>query len=91
MTPERVGRFRIEAELGSGGQAIVYLCREPDTGRRVALKVLHAESHFDDARIERFSCDAKLASLDRHHNVVRVPEIGGADGALPRRSFAWKI
>jgi serine/threonine protein kinase len=51
-----IGHFELEQVLGRGGQAIVYLARETDTQRKVALKVWpmcggHAEEAL--ARVRR--------------------------------------
>src|SRR5262249_50131371 len=39
--PERIGPYQVERELGAGGFGVVYLARDPDVRRRVAIKVLH--------------------------------------------------
>ncbi|MGC9538054.1 hypothetical protein [Streptomyces sp. UG1] len=46
--PAEVGGYRIEDRLGSGGMGVVYLARS-DSGRRLALKVVHAQYADDDA------------------------------------------
>src|SRR5687767_2571461 len=38
--PEQVGPYRVERELGAGGFGVVYLARDAQLQRRVALKVL---------------------------------------------------
>ncbi|MEU2688122.1 PQQ-binding-like beta-propeller repeat protein [Streptomyces hygroscopicus] len=40
--PEYAGQYRLEARLGSGGMGVVHLARSP-SGRRLAVKVVHAE------------------------------------------------
>ncbi|WP_433474189.1 serine/threonine-protein kinase [Spirillospora sp. CA-142024] len=48
--PVQVGAYRIGARLGRGGQGIVYL-GESESGRPVAVKLLHADfGHDDQAR-----------------------------------------
>jgi serine/threonine protein kinase len=37
-------RYRIEREVGRGGMATVFLARDTKHGRRVAIKVLHADA-----------------------------------------------
>jgi serine/threonine protein kinase/formylglycine-generating enzyme required for sulfatase activity len=77
--PERIGRYRIEQVLGSGGFATVYLGYDEDLQRRVAVKVPHpervadAEAYLTEARI--------LARLD-HPNIVPVHDVGRTEGGL---------
>ena len=40
---ERIGRFEVIREIGRGGMAVVYLARQTDLDRNVALKQLGAE------------------------------------------------
>ena len=73
-------RYEVQRTLGRGGMAIVYLARDRDLGRPVALKVL-AETLADDAQIrQRFVREAGLAARLSHPNVVRVYDAGEEDG-----------
>ena len=54
------GRYRLEAKLGSGGMAVVYL-GEDDSGQRYAVKLaLHVRSS-DEASVKRFYREARSA------------------------------
>jgi outer membrane protein assembly factor BamB len=69
-----VGRFEILREAGRGGTGIVYLARQVDLDRRVALKELAAFHAADRAFAERFLREARLAGSLNHPNVVTVHE-----------------
>jgi serine/threonine protein kinase len=73
-------RYEVERTLGGGGMAVVYLARDRELGRPVALKVL-AETLADDAEIrQRFVREARLAARLSHPNVVRVYDAGEEGG-----------
>ena len=81
MTPTlAAGRYRIERELGRGGMATVYLARDEELDRPVALKILPEHLAGDEAFHARFLREARLASRLSHPNVVRVYDAGEADG-----------
>jgi eukaryotic-like serine/threonine-protein kinase len=74
------GRYRIEHELGRGGMATVYLAHDVELERPVAIKLLAQHLVGDEAFLERFVREARLAGRLAHPNVVRVYDAGDADG-----------
>ncbi|MDP9227810.1 MAG: serine/threonine protein kinase, partial [Actinomycetota bacterium] len=68
-----VGRYRKLAAIGVGGMARVYLAHDELLGRRVAIKLLHADSP-DDGAI-RFRREAKLGASLNHPNLVSIFDI----------------
>jgi serine/threonine-protein kinase len=64
-----VGRYTIEARLGRGGQGVVYLARDLDLNRRVALKFLPPSLVDDACARQRFIREAQTASAVKHPNV----------------------
>jgi Protein kinase domain len=67
-----VGRYEILRELGRGGTATVYLARQTDLGRLVALKELSALPVSDPATARRFVRESRLAGSLNHPNIVTV-------------------
>ena len=75
-----IGRFRIDAELGSGGMADVYRAHDPLLDRAVALKVLHArKSDADTQGMRRVLREARAAAALTHPNTVTIFEVGEAE------------
>jgi serine/threonine-protein kinase len=75
------GRYRVEDVLGRGGMASVYLARDAELDRPVAVKVL-AEHLADQPDFrDRFLREARLAAQISHPNVVQVFDVGEEDGA----------
>ena len=72
--PRQVGRFEILREIGRGGMAAVYLARQTDLDRDVALKELNAFHAADPAFAERFLRESRLAGSLQHPNIVTVYE-----------------
>src|SRR4051794_23268200 len=67
-----VGRYEILRELGRGGMALVYLARQTDLDRFVALKELGAFHASDASFAQRFLREADLAGSLSHPNIVTV-------------------
>jgi predicted Ser/Thr protein kinase len=67
-----VGRYDVLEELGRGGMAVVYLARQVDLDRLVALKELSALRQSDPAFTERFLRESRLAGSLSHPNIVTV-------------------
>ena len=79
--PDRVGRYRLTARLGSGGMGVVYLGVAED-GRLVAVKVLRPELADDREFRARFDREAAVLARIRGMGIVRVIE-AGTDSAGP--------
>ncbi len=79
---ERLGKYRLCLELGSGGMSTVYLARVVGgVGRHrfVALKVMRPQLASDPDLLAMFVDEAKLASVIHHPNVCDVIDyhVGG--------------
>ena len=72
---ERIGRYHVVRPLGAGGMGQVFLARDPDLDRDVALKLLRG----DDAELGTKREARALAAL-RHPGIVTIYEIGEHDG-----------
>ncbi len=78
--PEFIGRFPVVDTLGIGGMGVVYLAKDPDIGRSVAIKVLHANRFQSD--LGRFKNEARTIGELSHPNIVVLLEYG-IDGGYP--------
>ncbi|MFT3859051.1 MAG: protein kinase [Aquabacterium sp.] len=75
-----VGRYEVRDCLGRGGMATVYRAHDPDIGRDVALKFLHASLCEDEDCRERFLREARAAGGLSHPNIVIVHDVGQIEG-----------
>ncbi len=71
--------YRVEAEIGRGGQAVVYRATQLSLQRVVALKVV-APSDSDPAFLERFTREGITAAGLDHPHIIPVVEAGRAEG-----------
>lgn len=76
-----VDRYVVLYELGSGGMGIVYAAYDPQLDRKVALKLLRANSRSDRART-RLLREAKAIARITHPNVVTVHDVGTYEGRV---------
>ncbi len=74
------GRYRIIALLGKGGMGEVYRADDLTLGQAVALKFLPDEAASDEALLERFRNEVRVARRVSHPNVCRVYDVGEVDG-----------
>ena len=73
---QRVGRYEILCSLGAGGMGQIYLARDSQLGRNIALKLISQEFATDPRRVLRFEQEARAASALNHPNVCVIHEIG---------------
>ena len=81
------GAFTLLRPLGSGGMAEVWLAREDDLGREVAIKILNRAA---DAAREHFLAEAKALAAVRHPGVVPILRFG-VDEATNHPFFAMPV
>ncbi len=75
----KIGRYQVEAVLGSGGMGTVYRCFDPLLERSVALKVLaigDVSPAQESDRLDRFVLEARAAGRLRHPRIVTVHDFG---------------
>jgi tRNA A-37 threonylcarbamoyl transferase component Bud32 len=77
-----IAGFELEALLGEGAMAAVYLAREATSGARVALKVLRPELAHDLRFRRRFLRESTVAAGLDHPHVVPTLASGEEDGHL---------
>ena len=87
LVPKQLGRYEIIEELGQGGMGTVYLARDTQLDREVALKIPHFRRSDDPRRLERFHREARAASAIEHPNLCPVYDVGEIDG-VPYLSMA---
>src|SRR3712207_311409 len=76
-----VGRYEILREIGRGGMAVVYLARQTDLDRFVALKELAAFHATDPQFAHRFLRESRMAGSLSHPNIVTVHDYFEHEGA----------
>ncbi len=85
MSAKSIGRFEIIHELGRGVQGVVYLAHDPQLGRQVAIKTLHARSAEQTDSLLR---EARIASNLQHANIVTLYDAGEHDD-MPYLVYAY--
>jgi serine/threonine-protein kinase len=73
---QTVGNYLVTQKLGEGGMGSVYLAEHPTIGKKVALKVLHAEFSSNPEVANRFFTEAKAVNAIGHPNIVDIVDYG---------------
>jgi eukaryotic-like serine/threonine-protein kinase len=80
LREQLAGEFRIDRELGRGGQAAVYLAYETALRRSVAIKVLSSATLHDAFAVDRFRSEARIVAGLRHPNIVEIFDVRSGNG-----------
>jgi eukaryotic-like serine/threonine-protein kinase len=85
--PERylgrtLGKYRVDALVGSGGFAWVYRAFDPELDIAVALKVLKPQFAGDPVIEQRFRREASTAAKLRHPNIIKIFAVGREGDAV---------
>src|SRR5690348_11679199 len=76
------GRYEVGDRIGSGGMGEVYLAKDNQLDRNVALKLLLPEFFSDEERVKRFKMEARAASGLNHPNIITIHEINEESGQI---------
>jgi WD40 repeat protein/tRNA A-37 threonylcarbamoyl transferase component Bud32 len=94
----RVGRFELKAVLGRGAFGTVYKGWDPQMKRFVAVKALRKDALASAENVGRFDREGRVAAQLDHPGIVRVFDVGKADGIpyqvsefVPGRTLAGLI
>lgn len=74
------GEYSLQRELGRGGMGVVYLARDVQLDRDVAIKVLPTHLARDAEARERFVREARMAAGLSHPHIVPIHRVGDAGG-----------
>ncbi len=74
--PQKDGRYRRMRPIGGGRMSEVYLARDEEANRDVALKVLKKQYAEDEDFVERFRREARNAASLSHPNIIAVHDWG---------------
>jgi serine/threonine protein kinase/Flp pilus assembly protein TadD len=80
VSGDRLGPYKVERLLGSGGMGEVYQGLDTRLGRAVALKVISQRLVGDEASRRRFETEARAASALNHPVIVTIYDVGERDG-----------
>ncbi len=77
-----VAGYRLEAQVGTGGMAVVFRARDERLGRVVALKILAPVLAADGTFRRRFIAESRAAAAVDDPHIIPVHEAGEAGGVL---------
>lgn len=77
---KRLGNYKIQRLLGSGGMGQVFLAYDVRLQRPVALKVLDNANGNQSQAVERLIAEARLVASWRHENVTQIYYADEQDG-----------
>jgi serine/threonine protein kinase/formylglycine-generating enzyme required for sulfatase activity len=80
--PDRLGRYRIMGQLGSGNFGVVYKAHDDELGRDVAIKVPHRQRISSPNDIGAYLAEARVLAGLNHAAIVPVYDAGRTEDGL---------
>ncbi len=78
--PPTIGGYTVVRLIGQGGMGRVYLARDEQLRRDVAIKVLHPSKARDPAATRRFLREGRAAAAVDHPHVMTIHQVGEEEG-----------
>ncbi len=75
-------RYELAHHIHTGGMGEVWLARDGESGRRIAMKLLRPKFAEDEQAIARFQQEARLTSSLSNENICEILEVGSTDDGL---------
>ncbi|MEL6820896.1 MAG: CHASE2 domain-containing protein, partial [Calditrichota bacterium] len=75
-----ISHYALEKQLGEGAMGNVFLARDKESGKKVAVKVLHEALLKDEENHRRLNSEGFILSSFDHPNIVKAYEVGDSDG-----------
>ena len=72
-------RYRLDAQIGTGGMSTVYRAFDTVLERQVAIKLMHREGTHEPDQLERFRREARAVAQLNHPHIVTVIDAGEDD------------
>jgi len=93
---DRIGPYEVAAPLGKGGMGEVYLARDLELDRQVAIKILPPRLMDDAESLARFEREARMLAALNHPNVAAIYRIENIDpppgsGQAPGRALVLEL
>ena len=86
---ERFGRYLVQRILGQGAFGTVYLARDEELDRLVAIKVPRRDRFHGEGDLSSFLDEARTVAKLRHPGIVSVFDVGRTDAGLPFVALAY--
>lgn len=78
--PFDLGDYLLLEIIGRGGMGVVYLAKQHELERNVAVKMIRSGMLADEAEVRRFYTEAQAAARLRHRGIVGVHQFGRRAG-----------
>ena len=78
--PYDLGDYVLLREIGRGGMGVVYLAKQHELDRQVAIKMIRSGILADEGEVRRFYTEAQAAARLRHRGIVGVHQFGRRAG-----------
>ena len=76
-----IDHFRVMRLLGKGGMGEVYLARDSQLGRQVALKLILPRFLGSQSTVERFQFEARATATFSHPHIITIYAVGNHEGS----------
>jgi serine/threonine protein kinase len=96
--PKEIGHYQVRRQIGRGGMGVVYLARDEQLQRDVALKAIGPDTAGSEERLAYLKREARIIAQLNHPHIVQIHQLLEHDGRLylvleyvPGRSLAEVI